>query len=158
MGVRFLGSIFGFDFGVRFLQKAPNRRIAHFLKIKPKIQTQNSYTFPNPRVRFWKGVGRWWGRRAVYGWLLVGSRQGKQGYRPQLLISSLSLPPLHRLFGVLRVPSLKHPKLKKTKKNCPSRTKILPGRLQAKKMHLLKRSLFRNTRCPIKMDRFFVLL
>ena len=81
MGVRFLGSI--------FLQKAPNRRIAHLKKIKPKIQTQNSYPIPNTRVRFWKGVGRWWGRRAVYGWLLVGSRQGKQGYRTQLRISSL---------------------------------------------------------------------
>ena len=91
MGVRFLGSIFGCD----FLQKAPNRRVAHKKKSNP-----NS----NPKfihLRFWKGVGRWWGRRAVYGWLLVGSRQGKQGYRTQLLISSLSLPPLHCLFGVL---------------------------------------------------------
>ena len=123
-----------FDFWVRFLcdflQKAPNRRIAHIKKIKPKIQTQTSNTFPNPGVRFWKGVGRWWGCRVVYGWLLVGSRQGKQGYRTQLLISSLSLPPLHRLFGVLWVPSLKHPKLKKKKKTkySPPRSKINSGR------------------------------
>ena len=60
------------------LQKAPNCRIAHFQKYQTKIQTQNSDTFPDPGVRFWKGVGRWWGRRAVYGWLLVGSRRGNK--------------------------------------------------------------------------------
>ena len=78
---------------MRFFAEGAKPQNRAFFKIKPKIQTQNSYTFPNPRVRFWKGVGRWWARRAVYGWLLVGSRQGKQGYRTQLFPFIASLAP-----------------------------------------------------------------
>ena len=47
------------------------------------------------------------------------NRATQQGCQTQLLIASFSLPPLHCLFGVLWVPSLKHPKLEKTKKNNP---------------------------------------
>ena len=68
MGVRFLGSIFGCD----FLQKAPNRRIAHFLK----NQTQNSNPkfihLPQPQGKVleggWAVVGTPGGLRLALGW------------------------------------------------------------------------------------------
>ena len=91
-------------------------RSARLQKIQAKIQTPNSDTFPSKRKygsgRRLNNGGTPLPHQAIYGRLLVGSRRGKQGCQTPLLISSFSLPPLHHLLGDLRVPSLKHPKLK----------------------------------------------